>query len=132
MTPVTHFLLATAQSFILSLFFLTVASQTLFAQGVQVIAPVKPDQMVVYLAEGDTKKLIDGADGKPALRIDVAQKGENPWSTMNLSATNSHPIKKGDRLAFSIRMRVTGDQPDVGDVSMHVESTVEPVKCTRI
>lgn len=125
MTPVTHFLLATAQSFILSLFFLTVASQTLFAQGVQVIAPVKPDQMVVYLAEGDTKKLIEGADGKPALRIDVAQKGENPWSTMSLSATNSHPIKKGDRLAFSIRMRVTGDQPDVGDVSMHVESTVE-------
>ncbi len=125
MTPVTHSLRRKAQPFFLSLFFLAVASQALLAQGLSVIAPVEPDKMLVYLAEGDTQKVIEGVDGKPALRIDVAQRGENHWSTMSLSATNSHPIKKGDRLAFSIRMRITGDRTNEGNVGIYFESATE-------
>ncbi len=126
--PRTHFLAATGQSFLLSLLFLAMASQTLIAQGVQAIVPVKPEQMLVYLADGDTEDSIEGVDGEPALRVDVARKGENQWSTMSLSATNSRPLKKGDRLAFSIRMRITGDRTDVGDVSFYVESAIKEKK----
>ncbi len=122
--PRAHSLFSLRHS-LFSLLFLAVTSQSLFAQGVQVIAPVEPDQMVVYLAEGDTKKVVEGVDRKPALRIDVTNKGENQWATMSLSATNSHPIKKGDRLAFSIRMRITGDRTGEGNVGVYFESAID-------
>ena len=121
----TRFLVAAGQSFLLSLLLLVIASQTLLAQGKRAIDPVKPDQMRVYVDTGDTKKVIEGVDGKPAVQVQVIRQGENPWSTMHLSAPNSIALKKGDILAFSIRMRITGDQTDVGDVSIYAESAVD-------
>lgn len=128
MQPLTRFLIIASKSFFLSLLFLAVGSHALLAQGKQVVDAVKPDQMRVYLNEGDSKKVVEGVDGQPALQIRVNRQGENPWSTMHLSASNSIALKKGDILAFSIRMRVTGNQADVGDVSIYAESAVEEKK----
>ncbi|MGB7326442.1 MAG: hypothetical protein WBD31_16330 [Rubripirellula sp.] len=84
--------------------------------------------MKVFLSDAASKTVIQGADGTPALRVDVPQQGEKNWSVLHHSPNITSPIKKGDLLAFSIRLRVTGERTDVGDVGVYAESSVPEKK----
>lgn len=109
-------------------FFAATTASTAHAQGQEVIASVPADEVTCYLNDNGTKSIVTDIDGTPALQVDVEKKGDNPWRTMCLSPTNVRPVKKGDILAVSIRIRITGDRTDLGDVGVQVESAVKEKK----
>ncbi|TWU58620.1 Endo-1,4-beta-xylanase Z precursor [Rubripirellula tenax] len=97
-------------------------------QGHTIISPIPPDQMKVFLGDRGTKSIVRRADGSAALRVDVPEQGEKNWSVLHHSPANTGRIRKGDLLAYSLRLRITGERTDVGDVGVYAESSVPEKK----
>ena len=88
-----------------------------------VVAPVPPGEMEVALGGFAASEVVTGANGEPALRVDVPRTGEKPWSVVLHSAVSTKPVKAGDLLVTSVRARVVGDRTATGLVSVYAEST---------
>ena len=93
------------------------------ADGGQIVAPVSPTEMTVALGGFAASEVVAGANGEPALRVDVPRRGEKPWSVVLHSAVSHEPVKKGDLLVTSVRARVVGERAATGLVAVYAEST---------
>lgn len=94
------------------------------SKGKVAIAGARPSSMLVFGSQQSKTDLIDGVDGAEALRVDVDRTGGTNWAVLHHSPRNTVAIKKGDLLVSVLRLRVTGERTDVGDVGVYAESAV--------
>ena len=91
--------------------------------GQTVIPPVKADAARWTLSTIAERTPV--ADHPHRTRIDVRQEGEVNWQAVMHSPANTVAVKKGDFLVYDLKIRVTGERTDVGDIAVFVESAVE-------
>ena len=105
------------------------------------VAPVPPAEMTVSLGGTAGKQVVAGANGEPALRVDVPERGEHPWSVVLHSPPNAKPVREGDLLVTSVRARAVGDRAETGLVAVFAEGvdytrgsvggSVQPTRAVR-
>lgn len=83
-----------------------------------------PSTFKVGGSEPFESEVIDGRDGRKALRVDVAKVGEDSWGVVYHSPNNTLPIRKDDTLVFEVTARVTGKHGDRGQLRIATESSV--------